>query len=188
MIIKLVDHDTCILIAGFRKIKVKDVKRFFQAINEKTDGTCIQFFDASLVAGWEHIYFAALNALNAFKSKLSISSSLAMETLLYASAQRQIKDAVNLMGIKPNTQKVAVLIWAKTPQQAKSALNVVSRLLSGKPDDSVVKLTDEKKTGLMEFFNISALELEAKMEHKGFGKQALSDLIIEHVALLVTKR
>jgi tRNA threonylcarbamoyladenosine modification (KEOPS) complex Cgi121 subunit len=111
-----------------------------------------------------------------------------METLLYASAQRQIKDAVNLMGIKPSTQQVAVLIWAKTPQQAKNVLNVVSRLLSGKPDDSVVKLTDEKKTGLMEFFNISALELEAKMEHKGFGKQALSDLIIEHVALLVTKR
>lgn len=188
MIIKLADHDTYILIAGFREVEVKDVKRFFQAINEKTGDACTQVFDASLVAGWEHLYFAVLNALNAFKSKLSISSSLAMETLLYASAQHQIKDAVNLMGIKPNTQKVAVLVCAKTPEQAKAVLKTVSRLLGGTPDDSVVKLTDGKTAGLMELFNISGIELEAKLERKGFEKQALSDLIIEHVALLVTKR
>ena len=188
MIIKLTDHDTCILIAGFREVKVKDVKQFFQAINEKTGDACTQFFDASLVAGWEHLYFAALNALNAFKSKLCISSSLAMETLLYASAQRQIKDAVNLIGIKPSTQKVAVLVCAKTLEQAKAVLNTVSRLLGGTADDSVVELTDDKTAGLMGLFNISTLELEAKMERKGSEKQALSDLVIEHVALLVTKR
>jgi len=188
MIIKLADHDACILIAGFREVEVKDVKQFFQAVNEKTGDACTQFFDASLVAGWEHLYFAFLNALNAFKSKLTISSSLAMETLLYASAQRQIKDAVNLIGIKPNTQKVAVLVCAKTSEQAKRVLKIVSGLLDGKPDDTVVKLTDDKRTGLIELFNISTLEIEAKTERKGFEKQALFDLITEHMALLVTKR
>ncbi len=189
MIIKPADADTAILIEGFREVKIKDVKQFLQTIHEKTDDdACIQFFDASLVAGWEHLYFAALNALNAFKSKCSISNSLAMETLLYASAQRQIKDAVNLMGIKPSTPNVAVLICAKTSEQAKAVLKTVSRLLVGTPDDSVVELTDDKRAGLMDLFNVSTLELEAKTERKGFEKQALSDLIIEHVALLVTKR
>jgi len=32
------------------------------------------------------------------------------------------------------------------------------------------------------------VELEAKTEHKGAEKQALTDLIIEHMALLVTQR
>lgn len=198
MIIKPADADAAILIEGFREVKIKDVKQFLQTINEKTDeegwpycsrmDACVQFLDASLVAGWEHLYFAALNALNAFKSKCNISNSLAMETLLYASAQRQIKDAVNLMGIKPSTPNVAVLICAKTSEQAKADLKTVSRLLGGTPDDSVVELTDDKRAGLMDFFSISALELEAKTERKGFEKQALSDLIIEHMALLVTKR
>jgi tRNA threonylcarbamoyladenosine modification (KEOPS) complex Cgi121 subunit len=111
-----------------------------------------------------------------------------METLLYASARRQIKDALNLMGIKSSTQKVAVLIFAKTSEQAKTVLRAVSRLLGGALDDSAIKLTDDKTAGLMRFFNISALELEAKLERNGLEKQALSDLIIEHVALLVTKR
>lgn len=188
MIIKPADRDTYILMAGFREVKIKDVKQFFQNLNEKTDNACVQVFDASLVAGWEHLYFAALNALNASKSKLTISSSLAMETLLYASAQRQIKNAVNLIGIKPSTSKVAALVCAKTPEQAKNVLKIVSQLLDGKPDDAVLKLTDNKRTGLMKLFNISTLELEVKTERKGFEKQALSDLITEHMALLVTRR
>jgi len=175
-------------IAGFRDVKIEDVDKFFKALKDKTDNACVQFFDASLIAGWEHLRFAALNALNAFKSERTISSSLAMETLLYASAQRQIKDAVRLLGIKPNTNRVAVLILAENPREGSAILKTVSKLLGAKKDDSVVDLTDGKVADLKRLFKISHIELEAKKERRGAEKQALTDLVIEHMALLVAQR
>lgn len=188
MNIKLDDFNRHMTIAGFREVKLKDVNRFFQAVKEKTDNVCVQFFDASLVAGWQHILFAALGALNAFKGKVNISSSLAMETLLYSSAQRQIKDAVKLIGIKPSSRHVAVLVLASTPREASNVLNVVSQRLGGERDDSVLELTDNKMASLRKLFQISTVELETKVQHREPGKQAFSDLVIEHMALLVTRR
>jgi len=174
--------------AGFKNVSIKDVNKLFQIVKKKTGNACVQFFDASLIAGWEHLRFAALNALNAFKGNVNISSSLAMETLLYASARRQIKQAVKLMGIKPNTTSVAVLILAETQEQTSAVLEFVSQLLGGKRDDSVIDLTDDKIADISKFFNITSIELEAKVERKGLEKQALTDLVIEHMALLVTQR
>jgi len=175
-------------IAGFRDVRIENVDKFFQTVKDKTGNTCVQFFDASLIAGWEHLRFAALNALNAFKCKTNISSNLAMETLLYASAQRQIKEAVKVMGIKPNTNRVAVLVLTEKRRQSPIVLKAVSKLLEGARDDSVVDLTDDKMTGLKRLFEISSNELEAKKDHPDAEKQALTDLVIEHIALLVTQR
>lgn len=174
-------------VAGFRNVKIKDVDKFLQAVKAKTD-VYVQFFDASLIAGWEHLRFAALNALNAFKCEVNISNSVAIETLLYASAQRQIKEAVELIGIKVNTSNIAVLILAETPKKASATLKIVSQLLGGTEDDSVVDFTDDKIVVLKRLFKISNVELEAKTERKGAEKQALADLVFEHMALLVTQR
>ena len=177
-----------VVIAGFRDVKLEDVNQFFQAAKINIGDVCAQFFDASLIAGWEHLYFAALNTLNAFKSRINISNSLAMETLLYASAQRQIKEAVELIGIKPSTQHVAVIVVSKTQKQAERVLGTVSRLLRGGRDDSVLALTDDKIDGIRKMFGISDAEVEAKLQREGLEKQALVDLVIEHMALLVTRR
>ena len=188
MNIWLTDFDKHLIVAGFRGVKLPDVNKFFQTIKDKAENTCVQFFDASLIAGWEHLRFASLNALNAFKGNVNISSGLAMETLVYASAQRQIKEAVKLLGIKSNTDRVAVLILADTQEQASEVLKAVSQLLGGRRDDSVVGLTDEKIAGICKFFKISSIELEAKAQRKDTKKQALTELVIEHMALLVTMR
>jgi len=184
----LTDFNKHLTIAGFRGIGLKDIDKFFQSVKDETEGASVQFFDASLVAGWEHLQFAALNALNAIKGNVNISSSLSMETLLYASAQRQIKEAVKLMGIKPTTDRVAVLIIVDTQEQGSVALQAVSRVLGGRRDDFVLDLTDDKRAGICRLFNVSNVELEAKVEHEGAEKRALIDLVIEHMALLVTLR
>lgn len=184
----LEDFNKYLLIAGFSDVKIRDVNRFFQAVKDRAENACVQFFDALLIASWEHLYFAALNALNAFKGKVNISTSLGMETLLYASAQRQIKEAVRLMGIKLGTSRVAVLILAETSEQTSEILRIVSELLGGKRDDSVLDLTDDKMADLKRLFEISKVELEAKTERKGTEKQALKNLVFEHMALLVTQR
>jgi KEOPS complex subunit Cgi121 len=174
--------------AGFNNVKIKDVNKLFQTLKYETDDACVQFLDASFVAGLEHLRFATLNALKAFEDHVNISSSLAIEILLYAAAQRQIKEAVRLIGVKTSTTKVAGVVLAENPRQASAILKVISRLLCGKRDDSVIDVTGEKLANLRELFGISDVELEAKSERKGLEKQALTDLVIEHMALLVAQR
>jgi len=174
-------------IVGFRDVQIRKPDELLHEVKERIGEIHVQFFDASLVAGFDHLRFAALNALNAFKSKVNVSNSLAMETLLCASARRQIKEALNLVGIKPDTRRVVVLILTLSRKQASGVVGIVSELIGGKRDDSVVEFTEDKMSELMKMFDVSNVELETKTERKNGRKQALMDLIIEHMALLVTQ-
>lgn len=181
---RLEDFDSYIAITGFRNVKIKDTNRFLKDVKKDVEETHVQLFDAKLIASHWHLYFAALNALKAFEKKLNISSSLAFEALLYASAQRQIRKAVKMIGIKPSSKQVAVLVIGKTRSEVNLALEKVSKLISGERDDQVLELTNEKFKDIKKLFGVSDLELEAKLRRKGLEKETLVDLVIEHVALL----
>lgn len=179
---------TYLTVAGFRNVRIKDTDEFFKTLKGEADDTHVQLLDASLVAGYEHLRFAVLDALNAFAGHVGISNNIAIEIILYASAQRQIKEAFRLMGLQPSTSRVAVVILARTEEQASKRLRTVSRLVGGQRDDHVIDLTRDKLNGLKKLFGISDVELESKSMGKGLEKQALIDLVIEHMALLVTQR
>jgi KEOPS complex subunit Cgi121 len=185
----LSDFNMYAAITGFGNARVGDVNEFFNTVRSKlANVAAIQFFDAELVATWQHLYFAAVNALTVFANKTNISNNLAMETLLYASAQRQIKKATEMMGIKPKTTNIAVLIIAENQKSTTHALKSVQKLFLAEQDDSALELNEEKIEKIKQFFDISDLELAAKLEKKGLETQALVDLVIEHMALLVTRR
>jgi tRNA threonylcarbamoyladenosine modification (KEOPS) complex Cgi121 subunit len=180
-------YDGYIAIVGFKKVKIKDVNGFLERVRREVREAHVQFFDAKLIAGHQHLYFAALNALKAFEKKSNISSSLAVEALLYASAQRQIRKAVDTLGVKQDSSEVAVLIIAENKQGTNDCLKIVSGLVPGEREDAVLELTDEKIGDIRKLFGISDLEIDAKLRRKGLEKEALADLVIEHVALLATK-
>jgi len=176
-----------VTIAGFRNVRIKDIEEFFKAMRkEKPSSVEIQFFDAKFVATWQHLYFAALNALTAFKNRENISESLAMESLLYASAQRQIRKAMKLLGIKPSSSEIAVLIIGEKLESVRSALSLVSKQVKAKRDDTVLELSKEKVADIQEIFVISDVELETVMKKGGLEK-VLADLVIERMALLATQ-
>jgi tRNA threonylcarbamoyladenosine modification (KEOPS) complex Cgi121 subunit len=184
----LEEFDTYLRVAGFRNVRIRDTDKFFQTLKDEADDTHVQLLDASLIAGYEHLQFAVLNALNAFAGHVCISSNLAIEIILYASAQRQIKEALRLMGVQPSTRKVAVVILTRTKEQSSKRLRAVSRLIGGQRDDRVIDLAEEKLEGIKKLFGMSSAELEAKIKRRGSEKQALTNLVIEHMALLVTQR
>ena len=178
----------CAAITGFRNVKIKDTKEFLKKIHkEKPSNVETQFFDAKFVASWQHLYFAVLNALTAFKNKGNISKSLAMETLLYASAQRQIRKAMELLGIKSETSEIAVLIIGQNSETVKSALSMILASVNVQHDDTVLKLSEEKKRIIQKAFGISDLELKTVMKKDGL-EEALTNLVIERMALLATRR
>ncbi|MDI6805577.1 MAG: KEOPS complex subunit Cgi121 [Candidatus Bathyarchaeia archaeon] len=188
MLKQIKEFEKHIIITGFKNVKIGDAEEFLKIINkEKPSGAEIQFFDAKLVATWQHLYFAALNALTAFKNKTNISKSLSMETLLYASAQRQIRKAMKILGINAETSEMAVLIIGEKPDMMESALRMVSKHINAKEDESVLELSKRKNTLIRKTFEISELELKTVMK-KDDLENALSSLVIERMALLTTQR
>ena len=174
-------------ITGFRNLGIDDSEEFVKATRKALpENAWVQFFDAGLVATWQHLYFAVLNALLAFKNERNVSKSVAMETMLYASAQRQIQKAIDFMGVKCASADVAVVIIGQSAESVKAVLSEVSKCVGEKPDDAVLEISQDKVERIREAFGITDAELEAVSE-KDNGKDALVDLVIERVALLPTQ-
>ena len=174
-------------ITGFRNLSIKDAEEFVKAAcAEPPQGMWVQFFDAELVATWQHLYFAVLNALLAFENGMNISKSVSVETVLYASAQRQIRKAIELMGVKGGSANVAVVIIGESAESVKAFLSAVSRRVGAEPDDSVLELWNKKADNIRAAFGITETELETIMENNN-GEAALVNLVIEKVALLPTQ-
>jgi KEOPS complex subunit Cgi121 len=147
----------------------------------------VQFFDSKTVATWEHLYFAALNALTSFSNKTNISKTLTMETLLYAAAERQIIKATKKMGIKQTTSDVAALIIGKDKKKIESTISLISKMLKAQPDDEVFELTKSKCELIKKLFSISETELSS-VKKGDDANRALVELVIERVALVSSKR
>jgi KEOPS complex subunit Cgi121 len=177
-----------IAIAGFRDAGRRNVKELLKTINtSKPPNVEVQFFDSKLVATWQHLYFAVLNALTSFKNKDSISRSLAMETILYAAAQRQIRKATQLLGIKPSSRDIAVLMIGDSREAVGEALSAMLKSIGAHQDDRILDMSEEKMAIIKEAFKISDLELETVAREKENLKEAVTCLVIERMALLATK-
>jgi len=176
------------IITGFKHVKIRNKEEFLKKIRkEKQSNVEIQLFDAKSVATWQHLYFALLNALTAFKNSENISKSLAMETMIYASAQRQIRKATELIGIGNGTSEIALLIVGDNSETLKSALSMTSENINMKNDDDVLELSEEKQKIVRGKFRISDLELKTIMKKDDLS-EALINLVIERMALLTTQR
>ncbi len=172
-------------ITGYRSIAFDKAEAFLKANRKQTQNIDIQFFDAELIATQEHLYFAVLNALESFNNKTNQSKSPAMETMLYASAQRQIQKAIERSGIKPKTKNMAVTIIGEDPTQIQNTLEALTKSVGTDPDEGVLEITKTKETKIKKAFNIQNEELKT-LENSN-QKNAIVNLVIEQVALLAVK-
>lgn len=187
MLRHLKDYDKFLEITGYKPIKFATEECFLKAIRrENRKKIELQFFDADLIATDRHLYFATLNGLQAFKNKVNISKSLSMETMLYASAQRQIHKAIQRCGIKQETTRMAALVAGDDPTQVKNVLQSINDSVGVEPDDGVLAMTKAKERRICEVFEISKNEVEAVMKNNDHGEAVVS-LVIERIALLATQ-
>ncbi|MDH5482588.1 MAG: KEOPS complex subunit Cgi121 [Candidatus Bathyarchaeota archaeon] len=182
------EFDTHLEITGFENVRIPDIGWFLKTIRkEKPKNVEIQFFDAKLVSTWQHLYFAVLNALTAFKNKGNISKSLAMEIMLYASAQHQIRKATKLFGIKSPVSNVAMLVVGEKSEDVKLAISRASKHVKAQADEAVLEMSEEKAMLIRKVFGISETELETMIKENN-SERVLTDLVIERMALLGTQR
>ena len=174
-------------ITGYRNIAFAKAEEFLKADRKETGQVVdVQFFDAELIASQKHLYFAVINALQAFQNKTNISKSLSMETMLYASGQRQIKKAIQLCGIKPETTNMAVVIISKNQAQIQTVVQAVTKYIDAESDEQVLGITKTKEAKIKAAFQIVDDEIKTVMKN-GESEKALISLVIERVALLSTQ-
>ncbi len=180
------DLNKYVKISGFRGISVQNKEKLLETVRKGKADLAIQFFDAGLVCTWEHLYFAVLDALMAFRNHSNLSKSLDMEMLLYASAQRQITKAIKALGIRNEICDIASVVISSNGQSVENCVSNITSLLKSPPDDSVLELTESKISRIMKVFQITELEISSVL--RGYDRnQALVDLIIERMALLPTQ-
>jgi tRNA threonylcarbamoyladenosine modification (KEOPS) complex Cgi121 subunit len=186
MIEKIEAYDRLVSITGRRNVNIHDVDEFLRLLKDEAKPCTVQLFDADCVAGAKHLFFAAVNAVRAVEQKRNVSDSLSMETMLYASCQRQIRKALDMLGVKPNTSKVAVLLIDKNENTISDAESRVAQRIDGVRDDEALEIREKKKVQrLKRLFDISDLEVETLSDGEIGVEDAVTQLIIERTALLV---
>jgi KEOPS complex subunit Cgi121 len=147
-------------ITNFRQVMV-DLKKF--------DNCMIQLLDAEGIAGIEHVIHATIHAIKAFSRKENIANDLGLEICVRTSGQRQISQALKMLGIKNGDVTVCVI-----------AVNcnddVMDKLayILGERDDKVLE-PDENKLKTM--YHISDIEAETA--------GSVTKLLMERTTLLI---
>ena len=131
---------------------------------------------------------AAINAWHAFKSGIGISRSLAMETLLYASAQRQISAAITKAGVTRNSTIVGFLAFSNSEDEAREIEQKIAHFVGAELTEGLLdEWSEEKVSKLMAVYEIGTVELEAIRMPGQKMETAVKKAVAERVALLSTR-
>lgn len=164
------------------KGEIKDTERLLKRIDSiaTKKGVEIVVIDADYVCGEDHIISSYQHALRAFQEKRNSMRKFSMELLLYISGERQIKNALNKIGIKETTRNFAFIFMdASDYEELKGkiskdeALEVITDM-GFKIDQKVIEPSREK----LKLIGYSEEEIDT------VGKDKYGDLILERVAMV----
>jgi tRNA threonylcarbamoyladenosine modification (KEOPS) complex Cgi121 subunit len=178
-----IDH-YFLLSLGFSSARITDPEKTLHQLRSVSREIQVQLLKAGLVAGPEHLRFAARNALHSFKGKSPKSKSLAVEYLLFISCQRQILKAINFLGVEPSDNQV-VLVALSESKEALHELEKASKSLLGDSQDALIEIGSGRKLiELQHSYGVSRTEMEAARFQGETDDQVLKRLIVERSALL----
>lgn len=168
IIIKNLTEDFNIQVAGY-KSNIKNFKQLMDDINKLYPECTIQLMDAKGIAGKNHVINATIHAINSFSRKENISKDLGLEICVRTSGQRQISQALKMLGIKNGDMEVcAVAVDCKD--------NILEKIVDilGERDDTVLEADNNK---LKDLYDISNIEIETAGD--------ITKILMERTALLI---
>lgn len=174
------------LIACLVGVRVGEVEGLVSRVKAAAGrvGVEVQLFDGGRVAGRRHIELALGNAHEASRRRYGLAKSLGMETLLYASTQRQISKALSLVGVNPQTSRLVVVVIGRDRAKREEGLRTVEGLVGGvRRDELLEDVGGEELGGLMNLYGVSEEELEATRMPGQSRAEAFTNLMAERMAL-----
>lgn len=138
-----------------------------------------QLFDHRLIWGYRHLHSALWHAEKANKTEKMISKSLAMEVLLYSAGCRQIKKAIELIGIQEDTNKIIGVLLANTVSSLSESYLNVKEKLQLQSDLTVIENFPEKHDAVKKY-----LRDEGYRNTDHFSNEEIEKIFLQKVALL----
>lgn len=178
-----IDH-SFLLTLGFDGGHISDPEETLRRLRSSPNVE-VQLLKADLVAGGEHLHFAARNALHSFNGKRRRTKSLAVEYLLYVSCQRQISRAIDLLGIRPNDRRVLLVALSESKGALEDLEHVASSIIDGKTDQNLIEIGSESKLRtIQKAYGVTNREVQAARLRDESDSDVVKRLIIERSALL----
>ena len=170
-----------VVITGVRDVRILDPETVLLRLREFDEKMEVQILDVAGIAGIDHLRFAVLNALKAQAQGKQATGALAVEILLYASGQRQIKNAIAHLGVSRDSRHVAVVAVAGERAALERLVSELPNITMGRADESVLQEGDDAT--IRRIFGLSDDQMEA-VAGKGSRKERMTKLVIEKMALL----
>ena len=152
---------------------IKNIEKFIKKTDDfvKKHNMKYQVFNADMIYGKDHITSSVNHATRAFKHKTNTTNSLEMEILLYSSGERQIKLAIQKMGVKEGQGNIAIVfIYDNLIKEQEIDKFLEQNQL--KRDDDILK----GNINTLNKFGITMEEIE------NVSKEKQGDLILERIA------
>ncbi len=168
IIINELREDFNIQVAGY-KSNINNFKQLMFDLNKFNPECTIQLMNAEGIAGKKHVIHATIHAIKSFSRKENISNDLGLEICVRISGQRQISQALKMLGIRNGNMKVcAVAVDCEE--------NIMDKLedILGEREDMVLEADDDK---LKELYGISKVEVETTGN--------ISKILMERTSLLI---
>lgn len=168
------------MIMGIRPSLPCSVQEVLDAISSDPE-ISVQIFRAESVAGYEHLLTAAYLSVKAWATRKKLAKSPAVEVLLYASAKRQIKEAITSIGVTEGSRGWVVIALSSSRTKLKATHKAIMHY--GLEDEGLVELTEDKFPFLVDRYRITQDELAVAEQLTTSKKEALKSLVLERVAL-----
>jgi len=181
------EYGVYIAATALRNLRIDAVEDFLRDVKELVKPAQVQVFNADRVGGWKHLYFAAFLALKAMDEGVNVSESLPMEVLIQASAQRQIKKAIEMLGLGRGDVNAAIFLVSEERENLSEALGKLRETYGKALDEELLGINGEKAEELKRLFDITDAQLSA--ENDAYDpKEALTNLIIERMTIQLFRR
>lgn len=167
-----------LLMSGLRPRPGADPRPLLAKYSESPS---LQILDACLVAGEAHLITAATLAKRSWEAGENVSRTPANEVLLYASSKRQIREAIEFMGVRDQSEGWVAVAVCESESQAMCVMQDL--LAAGTEDDSLIDLCDSKCPFIESKFGISWDEVLCTIPLVGSRVRAVSSLVVERVSI-----
>ena len=179
--IKELEYYTYLIFGGCvpSEIKINEISNYLKQIDEKYSLIGSQIFNSCYIWGYSHIYSAIWHAERAFSTKRMISKTFSMEIMLYLTGHRQIKKAIDLIGIKSDTRCIIGVLGAKESRTLSKAYQELKKLLQFSSDQDIIQNLHVKEKFVKE-----QLLNEGYESANTFSFDEIEKTILQRIALL----
>lgn len=185
MITELREYNQFVLIEGLTTDKRVEFRRLMRRLREAAPHSLIQLMDGRGILGYDHAFFAVLNSLNARRNKRMICEDLSLEVIVYASAQRQIKNSVEMLGVKEDSRQLILAAISEDMEELKRLKESTSGFEGLHFDDSFLSSWNQERLELAKkMFRVSDAEFESICMKEVTAREVMEKLVIEKMALL----